>query len=139
MECYCSHSVCLSVYLCSKNFSDLWTLALWKYYQQTSNHTRFNSNNRLLLKLFCFKVMTIFVSHGRCFTTFRRRLVAKSSLKHTSCLKPVELMLEIKSNSGNNCHNIDNIVSFLPWQSRLLLFKSLRSLVHMKDPCSKPQ
>ena len=39
--------------------------------KQTSNHTRIKSNNRLLLKHFCFNVMTIFVTHGRCLTTFR--------------------------------------------------------------------
>ena len=42
VEGYCNRFVCL--------------------YQQTSNHTRIKSNNRRLLKPFCFKVMTIFVT-----------------------------------------------------------------------------
>ena len=72
----------------------LWTLGLSKYYQQTSNHTRIKSNNSHLLKPFCFKVMTIFVTHC-CHLTCGSK---KSSLKHS--LKPmtVESQLEIKYN-----------------------------------------
>ena len=73
-EDYCNCFVCLSV---GKIAANLRILTLWKYYQQTSNHTRIKINNRLLLKPFCFKVMTIFVTHSRRLTTFRWRLVAK--------------------------------------------------------------
>ena len=75
---YCSHSVCLSV---PKIPAKLWILTLRKYYQQTSNHTRIKNNNRLLLKPFCFIILTTFVTHGRRFTTFRRRLVAKKIIE----------------------------------------------------------
>ena len=74
VESYCIRSVCLSFSTIPAN---LRTLALWKYYQQMSNHTRIKSNNRLLLKPFCFKVKTIFVTHSHCFTTFRRPVLAK--------------------------------------------------------------
>ena len=74
---------------------NLWTLALWKYYQQTSNHTIIKSNNRLLLKAFRFKVMTIFVTDGCCFTTLRRHLVAKEFTEHTWSIA-FESQLELK-------------------------------------------
>ena len=98
--------------------ANLWTLAPWKYYQQTSNQTRIKSINKLSLKPFCFKVMTIFVTHSHCFTTFRKRLVAKVLLKHnSSCLKVivVESQLEIKYSWSNGCYNIKLALSFLPW------------------------
>ena len=73
-ECFCN---CLSVHIPA----NLLTLALWKYYQQTSNHTRIKSNNRVLPKSFWFKVMTIFVTHGRRFTTFTSQLVLWSAIR----------------------------------------------------------
>ena len=76
--------------------ANLQTLALLKYYQQISNHTRIKSNNSLLLKVkpFCYKVMPTFVDHQKMSGN-------KESLKHSSsCLKPiaVESQLEIKYN-----------------------------------------
>ena len=68
VEGYYNCFVCLSV---GEIPANLQTFALLKYYQQTSNHKRIKSNNRILLKTFCFKVMTNFVTHGCRLTTFR--------------------------------------------------------------------
>ena len=54
--------------------------------------------------------MTIFVTHGHYFTTFRKCLIAKEILKHnSSCLKAivVESQLEINYSRSNGCYNIE--------------------------------
>ena len=114
-------SVCLFLYLSvGKLPANLQTLALWKYYQQTSNHTRIKSNNKLkplLLKPFCFKVMTIFVTHGHCFTIFRRRLVAKEFTETQLILLETYHCRLTAWNEllSSGCYNFKLALSFLPW------------------------
>ena len=63
--CVCV-SVCVSV---RKKLGKLQTLTAQTSYWQTSNYTRMKNNNRLLLKPFGYKVMTIYITHGFCFQT----------------------------------------------------------------------
>ena len=71
----------------------LTTLGLPLSYQQTWNYTRIKIKDRLSLKPFGYKVMTIFTTHNCHFTTFRRLLVAKEYME--SCLKAIATCPEI--------------------------------------------
>ena len=64
--------IILSVYVClsvRKNLGKLGILAARTSYWQTSNYTKIKNNNRLSLKPFAYKVMTIYTTHGYCFQT----------------------------------------------------------------------
>ena len=67
---------CLSV---PKLQSKLWMLAFCTRYEQTPGIKQ--SIIMLFLKHFHFKVMTIFITHKYCFTTFRRLLIANKYTK----------------------------------------------------------
>ena len=71
LQCCCL-SVCLSV--CWQNSRELMKISTLKILPADFKSYK---GQKYLLKPFCFKVKTIFVTHSRRFTTFRRHLVAK--------------------------------------------------------------
>ena len=78
--CLCMYvSVCLSV---RKKLGKLQTLTAQTSYWQTSNYTRIKNNNRLLLKPFGYKVMTIYITHGYCFQTWEDSWAQLHTSKH---------------------------------------------------------
>ena len=79
----CNHIVCLSVCLSFRKFlGKLRTLAAQTSYWQTSNYTRIKNNNRLLLKPFGYKVMTIYITHSYCLQTGEDSLGQLDTSKH---------------------------------------------------------
>ena len=71
-------SVCLFVWSQnSSKVSESMNISTLKVLPANFKSYKDQNKNRLLLKPLCLKVMTIFVTHGRHFTTFRRCLVAK--------------------------------------------------------------
>ena len=65
---YDNHIVCVCVCVC-KILRKLQTLVARTRYWKTSNYTRIKNNNKLLLKPFHYKVITISLTHGYCFQT----------------------------------------------------------------------
>ena len=80
-------------------------------------------NNSLLLKPFCFKVLTIFVTHGLHFTNFRRRLVVKQFTGTQLILFDgyrcrVTAWNAVQMNNwSSGCYNVKLALSFLTWLS----------------------
>ena len=112
-EGYCNHIFCLFVSVSSTNISgQVTTFGLRSSYQQTWNYTRIEIKDRLFLKPFGYKVMTIFTTHDCRFTSGSKRvhgntthlvwrlLVLKHSLKSNT--------IEVRT----GCYNIKLALSF---------------------------
>ena len=75
-------SVSLSVCLCMNKISgQLTTLGLWSSYQKTWNYTKIKIKDRLFLKPFGYKVMSMFTTRDCHFTTFRRLLEVNEQIE----------------------------------------------------------
>ena len=109
-------SVCAYVCVFHQISGQLATLGLLMSYQYIWNYTRIKIKDRLFLKPFCYKVMTVFANYDCHFTTFWRLLGTWKN--NSSCLKAiaVESQLYIKSNWNGGCYNIELAISSLPWQ-----------------------
>ena len=105
--------LCLSV---RKKLGKLQTLTAQTSYWQTSNYTRIKNNNRLLLKPFGYKVMTIYITHGFCFQPWEDSWAQLHTSKHnyyhimTIASKALH---QIKHNWGSPGYNIELAPSFL--------------------------
>ena len=100
--------------------------SLW----QTSNYTRIKNNNKLLLKPFGLKVMTIYIIHGYCFQTWEDSWGQLHTSKHnyyrimTIASKALH---QIKHNWGSPGYNIEH------WLQAFLLRKSLSSSIYLRS------
>ena len=100
--------VCVSVH---KTLGKLQTLMAQTSYCQTSNYTRIKNNNRLLLKPFSYKVMTIYITHGFCLHTWGDSWPQLHTSKHnyyrimTIASKALH---QIKRNWGSPGYNIEH-------------------------------
>ena len=131
--------VCLSVCV-RKKLAKLQTLTAQTSYWQTSNYTRIKNNNRLLLKPFGYKVMTIYITHGFCFQTWEDSW-AQLQLLHTSKHNYYHIMTiaskalhQIKHNRGSPGYNIEHwLQAFLP--IKLLSSSTYLSCARDSHPC----
>ena len=103
-------SVCLSLSV-YKFHGKLRTLVAQTSYWQTANYTRNKNNNRLLLKPFGCKVMTIYIAHDYCFQTWEdswgidthlniNATVSWLLLKHCIKLNTIEVVLATTLSTG---------------------------------------
>ena len=99
-------------------------------YWQTSNYTRIKNNNRLLLKPFGYKVMTIFITHGYCFQTWEDSWEHLDTLKHKySCIMTIasKALHKSKQNLGSGCYNIEHWLQEFSITFKLRLFQIFKS------------
>ena len=115
-EGYCNQVFCVRVWCVF--YQTFWTttfvttLELWSSYQQTWNYTRIKIKDRVFLKPFGYKVMTVFTTHDCRFITFWRLLVVRK--QNSFCLKviAVESQVEIKHDWSNDSYNTELGLSF---------------------------
>ena len=114
IEYYCNQVGFLSFCVCVFPKYPITTLEFQLSCQETWTYAKIK--DRIFLKSFGYKVMTIFTTHDCHFTTFRRLLVTK---EYSSCLMviAVESQLESKYSWSSGCCNIKLALSLLPWCS----------------------
>ena len=124
----------------SKIPANLWTLTLWKYYQQASTHTRIKSNNRLLLKLFCFKSYDNFCNSRSPFHNFQKTSGSKRVhwsathlawtlllSNHSLQWSTIEVVAAATTSAGSKRQSISSSIHSSTWlkpQNSFLFYKS---------------
>ena len=123
--------MCVCVCVCvHKILQKLRTPVARTKYGKTSNYTRIKSNNRLLVKPFRFKVITIFIPHGYCFQTREDSWEHLDTLKHKySCIMTIasKALHKSKQNLGSGWYNIKHWLQEFSITFRLRLFKIFKS------------
>ena len=105
--------MCLSLCVCLfiNKLGKLRTLTAQTSYWQTSNYTRNKNNNRVLLKPFGYKVMTIYITHGYGFQTWEDSLGQLDTCKH-NCYSIMAIaskaVHEIKHSWGSPGYNMSS-------------------------------
>ena len=120
----------MPVCVCSQNMAKKKTTNTGYGNGKTSNYTRIKSNNRLLVKPFRFKVITIFIPHGYCFQTREDSWEHLDTLKHKySCIMTIasKALHKSKQNLGSGWYNIEHWLQEFSITFRLRLFQIFKS------------